>query len=133
MFRWLSRGSTRTLDIVVVSSDEALVAEVERAPGEGCRVVSITEPAAALAVLGSRPVHGAVVDGALPGRMAQAVSRAFLQHQPIGHVVILAAGDDPSSLIGSAYLDQRVELLFRPLDAEVLRQCLLGVEVPAAV
>ncbi len=131
MFRWLTRSEQRPLDIVLVSADPAVVRDVYAILPPSCRVVHIEDATTALAVLGSRPVHGAVVDGLLPGRMANVVSRAFLHHQPIGRVVVIAAADDPSSLIGSAYNDARVEVLFRPLDGETLRGCLLGVTAGA--
>ena len=87
----------------------------------------------ALAILSSRRVGGAVLDGSLPSRMAPLLARAFLQHQPTGRVALIGGADDPTTLVGLAFRDPRAELLFRPVDLEALRDYLLGLEVVTPV
>ena len=132
MVSFWTRHAPSTLEMLVVTKDGWLVSAVQSHLGEGCRILHLDDPYAALGVLASRPIHGAVLDATLPNRMASNLARAFLQHQPVGRVVIIASPDDMTSIIGLAYGDKRVEVLFRPMDAIVLRATLLGSAMATA-
>ena len=107
--------------ILAVTADPEVVISIQEAYEGKARLVILSDANAALAVLGSRPVDMAIVDSALPGRMALVLARAFLWHQPAGRVALIGAADDPTTLIGLAFRDARVELLYRPVEAETLR------------
>ena len=114
--------SSRQPVILAVTTDMEIIVSLQEAYEGWARLVILSDTNAALAVLGSRPVDMAIVDSALPGRMALVLARAFLWHQPAGRVAIVGAADDPTTLIGLAFRDPRVELLYRPLDIEALRR-----------
>jgi DNA-binding NtrC family response regulator len=134
VFWFRSRVEDARVEVLAVSEDDATLDAIERAfaPTQQARVIRLTDAHAALAVLGSRPLAGAVIDGALPNRLALVLSRAFLQHQPVGHVAIISAADDPTTLVGLAFRDSRVELLFRPVDADAVRTLVLGEQLVGA-
>ena len=130
--QWLSKRS-RPPEILAVSRNMALLVRLQEIFGDDVSVRCVTDVEEALTVLASRPVFGAVIDGALPGHSARILARAFLRHQPVGHVAIVASSDDPSTLIGLAHCDPRVEMLYRPLDEVALVGYVLAEPVAVGV
>jgi DNA-binding NarL/FixJ family response regulator len=130
--RWITRRS-RPPEILAVSRNMALLVRIQETFGDDVSVRCVSDVEEALTVLASRPVFGAVIDGALPGQAARMLARAFLRHQPVGRVAIVAADDDASTLIGLAHCDPRVEMLYRPLDDAALIGCVLAESVAVGV
>jgi DNA-binding NtrC family response regulator len=112
--------------VVVVSEDPGLLATLTRMLDRHGDVVATADTREALALLESRQVAGAVIDGTLRNWMAVVLSRACRRHQPGGRVVIIGSPDDPSTLTGLAISDPRVEVLYRPLSEREVVECLLG-------
>ena len=112
--------------VVVVSEDPSLLATLERMLAMRARVIAMSDARAALELLETQPVTGAVLDGRLSAWMSVVLSRAFRKHQPAGRVVIIGSADDPSMLTGLAISDPRVEVLYRPLSEREVVECALG-------
>ena len=125
---WISKRS-RPPEILAVSRNMALLVRLQEVFGDDVSLRCVSDVEEALTVLANRPVFGAVIDGALPGHAARILARAFLRHQPVGRVAIVTAVDDPSTLIGLAHCDTRVELLYHPLDEAALVGCVLSEPV----
>lgn len=131
--RWISKRS-RPPEILAVSRNMALLVRLQEILGDDVSVRCVSDVEEALTMLASRPVFGAVIDGALPGHAARMLARAFLRHQPVGRVAIVASDDDEAgTLIGLAHCDPRVELLYRPLDEAALTGCVLAEPMAVGV
>ena len=119
--------------VLAVSADADLLLMIREVLGDGVHVIGTTDGDAAAHVLETSPLRGMVVDGGMPQRMATTLAREYLRRQPTGRVVVLGSDNHPSTLIGLALRDRRIELLFRPIDQPLLRQLMVGAAEHALV
>jgi DNA-binding NtrC family response regulator len=127
------RRREREHDVLVVSTDGALHEQLERDLDGKLLLTRVSDPNVALKEFLCRPVAGAIVDGNMPGRLASILAKAYLEHQPVGRVVVIASAADTTTLVGLAYRDSRVAVLMRPYDPAELETVLCGAGALAAV
>ena len=111
--------------VLAVSQDPGTLEQIQWAL-EGVTDLCIQEDSvAAWSMVCAEPLSGVIIDGSLPSEMASLLTGAFLRHQEGGRVGVITSTDEPSSLMGIAIREDRVELLYRPLDLEMLRETIL--------
>ena len=116
---------------MAVSENEVLLARLVATFSGHADIEALASAETAHAALLTRPVPGVLVDADLRDRMAGVLTRAFLQHQPAGRIVVVASRDNPVTLMQLAMKDRRVDVVFDPWRDEVLVACLLQPPVKA--
>ena len=131
-------GSSKTegeasLRILAVSQDPSTLEQLQWALGSTANLEIQRDPVAAWSMVCAEQLDGVVIDADLPNRMASLLTGAFLRHQDSGRVGVITSADDPTTLMGIALREDRVELLYRPLDLEMVRETVLYPETAAVL
>ena len=101
--------------VLVVSPDTSFIDKVVNMLADP-RLDPRTDPAEVIDLLAREPFAGLIVDGRMANRMATRVAQAYVLHQPMGRVAILAGPEDVTTLVAFAFRDPRCDLFFHPWD-----------------